>query len=173
MESLLIKMLLGINPCNGNTIFHDIAHDGSMLMLLRLRSNFIVEWQTFARVINNNGESCIHVAASLHRGEIAIRLLRVLVELGADLNAKHQMTKCTVLHIAVWNKDFKLAKWLCRVSFFEMNEKDMDGNTAYQMAHAADDQRMMKILRVHGADCSTPSDTESDNDNLLFKMDPL
>lgn len=172
MEFLPIERLLGRDPRNGNTIFHDIAHDGSMTVLMRLRSNFIVEWQTIVRVINNNGESCTHVAASFHRGEKAIRLLRVLVELGADLNAKHEMTKCTVLHMAVFNKDYKLAKWLCRVSHFEMNAKYMDGTTAYQMAHAADDQRMIKILRVYGADCSTLSDTESDND-YPFKMDRL
>lgn len=162
--SKLIEKLFGINPRNGNTIFHDIAQDGSLMVLERIEYVFDEQWKNILKTINYDGDSCVHIAASRSKGIKTIRLLELLVELGVDLSVQNTATGCTVLHIATWRKNYRLAKWLCQQPNFQINAKHWDGLTAFQLAFVREDKKMMQILRTCGAVCETPKKSYDESD---------
>ncbi|BAF45734.1 vankyrin-d8.3 [Ichnoviriform fugitivi] len=154
MEMFQIDKLFGKDPLTGNTIFHELAYVGSLTLLKRFRDNLDKPCTFILQQFNSDGEFSIHVAANIHRGKHAIRVIKLLRELGADLDARDDQLAITVLHIAVEHRDYTLAKWLCEQSQIDINAEDVDGHTAYQLAQMDHDQYMMDILRIHGAQCN-------------------
>ncbi|BAF45667.1 vankyrin-b15.1 [Ichnoviriform fugitivi] len=154
MKTSQIEKLFRKHPVTGNTIFHELAYDGSLTVLKRIRDNLDEPCTFILQQFNCEGEFSIHVAAMMHRGRHAIRLIKLLRDLGADLDARDDQLENTVLHIAVVQRDHTLAKWLCKQSQIDINAEDVDGHTAYQLAQMDHDQYMMDILRIHGAQCN-------------------
>ncbi|ULM71699.1 viral ankyrin 7 [Diadegma fenestrale ichnovirus] len=154
METSQMEKLFSKDPSTGNTIFHELAYVGSLTLLERFRDSLGESCTSILQQFNSDGEFAIHVAANTHRGPHAIRVIKLLRDLGARLDAKDDQLAITVLHIAAEHQDHTLAKWLCEQSQIDMNAEDADGLTAYQLAQAQNDQRMMNILRMHGGRCS-------------------
>lgn len=143
--------LFGKNAETGKTIFHEIAKAGAVQLLHRIRDNVEEPVAAFLQEKDNIGDLCIHVAVKTHRGAEAIQLLKVLAELGADLNAMNDITRLTVLHLAVVSDDYELVEWLAVQPQIDLHVKGWDDLTAYEMAFIESDHRMMEILVAHGA----------------------
>lgn len=168
MEVTPYGKLFGRNTQTGNTIFHEIAELGSVTLLQRIRDNVTESYSSILREKNYSGEFCGHVAAK-HRGLRAIALLEILVELGADLNAITGCSGDTLLHETASSGDDELAEWLCEQQGINLNAKNYGTLTAYQVAFQRNNQKMMNILRTHGAQCEDPpmSDNASSDENCV------
>lgn len=149
-----MEKLFNKNHLTGNTIFHELAYIGSLTLLKRFRDNLDEPCTFLLQQFNNDGEFSIHVAANAHSGLHAIRVIELLRDLGAHLDARDNQSAVTVLHIAVEHQDHDLAEWLCEQSQIDINAEDVDGLTAYQLAQEKNDQQMMDILRIYGAQCN-------------------
>nr|ABH10020.1 vankyrin 1 [Campoletis chlorideae ichnovirus] len=147
-----IQQLFGRNHNSGENILHELVRTGSLELLYRIRDNYGGPLDFLLQEFDNCGKNCIHVAADTHRGRRAILIIQVLMELGADLNAGDYWLNMTVLHLAVYNKDYALAKWLCQQPILDINAMGFDGTTAFGIAYSTGDYQMMIMLRPN---CST------------------
>lgn len=111
MEDSSVVKFFGKNKLNGNTIFHEIAIEGSLALLLRIRENLDEPIDLVLEELNDQGETCVHLAALMNRGQHAIEIIEVLRELGADLNARNRLGH-TLMSYAIYNKDYQLIDWL-------------------------------------------------------------
>ncbi|AIK25653.1 Vank1 [Hyposoter didymator ichnovirus] len=143
--------LFGKNPETAKTIFHEITEAGALQLLYRIRDNAGVPVASFLQEKDNHGDLPIHVAVKTHRGVKAIQFLKVLAELGANLNASNDTTRLTVLHLAVVSGDHELVQWLAMQPQINRNALAWDRLTAYEMAYIKTDHRIMDILTAHGA----------------------
>lgn len=117
-----------VNTCvleifEGNNIFHEIAIKGSLELLLQMRNDFHRPTDHALREWNGHGETCLHLAALMNRGQHAIRIIEIFVELGADLNAKNNLGY-TLLHYALENGDCELRDWLLLLPEMNLNVRD-------------------------------------------------
>ncbi|BAF48483.1 GfV-B55'-ORF1 [Ichnoviriform fumiferanae] len=110
VNSCVLELFEG-NTSAGNNIFHEIAMKGSLALLLEIRDKFDRPTDHALREWNGHGETCLHLVALMNRGQNAIRMIDILVELGADLNAKNHLGH-TLLHYALENDDCELINWL-------------------------------------------------------------
>nr|AAX56958.1 vankyrin 2 [Ichnoviriform sonorense] len=165
MEICQIRKLVGRKHITGNNIFHELAEVGSLTLLYRIRDNIDESFHSILQETNNDGESNIHIAVKKHSGEHAIKLIEVLVAMGADLNGTIGTSGCTVLHVTVWRKDYTLTKWLCQQSRINLHAKGWDGLTACQMAIIENDKQMIDIFQTHGAARAQPKVIESKSSN--------
>ncbi|XP_050460079.1 NF-kappa-B inhibitor cactus-like [Cataglyphis hispanica] len=115
--------------------------------------------------INYNGEMCLHVAVA--NGHV--NLVRLLLRLGADLEAKECLAGRTALHLAVERKCWPIIIFLLKECEPCLNTKTYSGLTAYQLALYTDRQLARELLR-HGAkpEPLPDSDSESSDDELNY-----
>lgn len=111
MEDFSVAKFLENNRVTGNNIFHDIAIEGSLAMLLRIRENLDEPIDLVLGEWNDQGETCVHLAVLMNRGQHVIEIIEVLRELGADLNARNRVGH-TLMTYALYNKDYQLINWL-------------------------------------------------------------
>lgn len=76
MESCPIEKFFGQDHRTGNTIFHEIAHDGLLTVLQRIEKNITQPYNDILQKRNNDGDSCIYVAATEHRDQHAINIIK-------------------------------------------------------------------------------------------------
>lgn len=163
MDIATIENIFGKVPPTNATIFHDIAHKGSIVLLDRV-SQFITHSTKFLlKKRNYNGQTCIHIVAYTHKGQLAIDLMEKLVNLGADINAKTKPEGDTVLHQAVRCDNYELVVWLCQHSVINLDTLNGAGWTAYRVAYGQNDKRMMNILEIFRANTEIPSESDSDD----------
>ncbi|AIK25692.1 Vank4 [Hyposoter didymator ichnovirus] len=141
-----IPQLFGRNPITGNTIFHEAANRGLLELLYRIRDNMKEPYYSILGEKNNDGDTCIHVAVKKYTGLRAINFVKVLVELGADLNARQENSLCTALIMSVWRGDHELAEWLCQQPGIDMYAASWNSMTVFLCAYINGDPRMMDIL---------------------------
>nr|AAX56953.1 vankyrin 1 [Ichnoviriform sonorense] len=169
MEISQIRKLFGKNRVTKNTIFHELAHAGSLTLLYRVRDNIDEPCSSILQEVNADGDYSIHVAAKTHRGQLAVRIIQVLLELGANLNAKDRVWNFTVLHVAVERDDYVLAKWLRHHPQIDLDARGWDGLTAHETSLITCNKEMMDIFRTDGvnrAGGTEPKVNEStSNDN--------
>nr|AAX37362.1 putative ankyrin 2 [Tranosema rostrale ichnovirus] len=159
MEISEIAELFGRNFKTGNTIFHDLAEDGALRVLYRIRD--WIDGPSILQIKNYSGEFPIHSVVKWHRGFRAIHLIEVLVQMGADLNAKAGSSGDTVLHMTTYGDgDSKLAEWLCEQPQIDLNVRNYARQTAYGLAFKTINLQLMTILRNSGAKCETPETSE-------------
>lgn len=143
-----IPQLSGRNPITGDTIFHEAASHGCLELLYRIRDNMKEPYYSILAEKNNNGDTCIHVAVKNYMRRHAINLVKVLVDLGADINARHGVSGCTALLFSVWRGDHELSEWLSRQPGIDIYATSWNSMTVFLCAFIKDDQRMLDILLV-------------------------
>lgn len=154
--------LFGRDVNSGNTIFHEIAELGSLPLLNRILKNVDQRVDWILQTGNYNGELSIHVVAKKWKGLRAIELIKLLVKLGANLNAADEYSGWTLCHLAVSFEDDELLQWLCQQPGIKLDAKTRSRKTAYQMAFRKKKTELMDILRNHGADCEVNEESESE-----------
>ncbi|XP_070152183.1 NF-kappa-B inhibitor cactus-like [Polyergus mexicanus] len=115
--------------------------------------------------INYNGEMCLHVAVA--NGHV--NLVRLLLRLGADLEAKECLAGRTALHLAVERKSWPIITFLLKECEPCLNTKTYSGLTAYQLALYTDRLLAREMLQ-HGAkpEPLPDSDSESSDEELNY-----
>ena len=107
---------------------------------------------------------CLHVAAANGHAEIVRQLLR----LGADLEAREGLAGRTPLHLAIEHRQREVIHILVRECRPNLDATTYAGLTAYHFACECDSQLAKELVRL-GATPSVPpvlfSDSESDEDD--------
>ncbi|XP_043474726.1 NF-kappa-B inhibitor cactus-like [Leptopilina heterotoma] len=109
---------------------------------------------------NYNGEMCIHLAASGNH----VELVRLLLRLGADLDAREGLAGRTALHLAIEHGCKAVLKFLLEECRPSLDVPNYAGYTAYQIALCVDTQLAVDLIRF-GAKPQPLSDEETDSDN--------
>ncbi|BAF45524.1 GfV-B55-ORF1 [Ichnoviriform fumiferanae] len=157
----------------GNNIFHEIAIEGSLLMLRRIRDNVNEQMDTYLSDTNDQGETCIVIAADRHRGRLAIELIEIFVGLGADINGTDNEGN-TALHYTVFNEDHALASWLYQQPGINLNAANHDELTPLGLAIQLNIQGMKAFLDfleaaravlIEWNDSDDDDDDEDDDDD--------
>lgn len=155
-----IARLFKKNNATGENIFHQLAREGTVRMLRRIRDNVDEEIASFLQEPNLRGEMCVHIAAGEHRGHLAIEVIDVLVNIGADINAKNN-TDETPLHYAVNNKDYELVKWLSERRDVDLEATNQNHFTPHEMAIIQNAQSIVNLLE-NDDDVNWDSETTDD-----------
>lgn len=106
---------------------------------------------------NYDGEMCLHIAASA--GEV--ELVRLLLRLGADLEAREALAGKTALHLAVERGCRSVVAFLLQECRPCLNTQTYAGITAYQIALCLDIQLARELVRFGATPEPLP---ESDSD---------
>ncbi|XP_063230446.1 uncharacterized protein LOC134535307 [Bacillus rossius redtenbacheri] len=165
MESFVIDEVFGAINNSGDNFFHDISRHGCMSLLLRAGWWLDETHNPLLQQFNYEGNQCVHIVARRHRGQKAVQLLEVLMDMGADLNAPNRTSGSTALHLAVINEDYELVTWMCQETSVNLESCDYSRLTAYQVAWKRNDHKMMKIFEKFDADCDQPYSSESESEN--------
>lgn len=110
---------------------------------------------------NYNGEMCLHVAAS--GGQVD--LVRLLLRLGADLEAREGLAGKTALHLAVERGCRSVVAFLLQECRPCLDTQTYAGITAYQIALCFDGQLARELVNLGATPHPLPeSDSESSDD---------
>ena len=83
--------------------------------------------------VNYDGVPCLHIAAS--KGHLDI--VKLLLNHGADINAKAEKSGRTILHEAAWHGNLNLVKFLVSLeTTCNINAKTYDDYTAFDLARS-------------------------------------
>lgn len=105
-----------------------------------------------------SGEMCLHIAASSGQ----VELVRLLLRLGADLEAREALAGRTALHLAVENGCRSVIAFLLQECKPCLDTQTYAGLTAYQVALCYDIQLARELVRLGATPEPLP---ESDSDN--------
>ncbi|KAI4502230.1 hypothetical protein M0802_002912 [Mischocyttarus mexicanus] len=105
------------------------------------------------------GEMCLHIAAS--GGQV--ELVRLLLRLGADLEAREALSGKTALHLAVEGRCRSVIAFLLHECRPCLNAPTYAGITAYQIALCLDGQLARELVRL-GATPQPLPESESDSE---------
>lgn len=106
------------------------------------------------------GKNCLHLAAS--NGHIDI--MRLLLRLGAKLDAREGLGGMTVLHIAVRNNNQDMINFLLAEFSPRFLVTDYGGLSPYQLAVLHHRKDIAEQLLDHGATMEESSDTCEDRE---------
>lgn len=162
IEKSEFEDLFAPDASSGETIFHELAKLGALRVLYRIQKRTTGSFVHLLQIKNYEGEFCTHVAVKYHNGLHAIRLVEVLVLMGADLNGANSCAGETMLRKAVYNRDYELAEWLCKQPQINLNARNYGGLTAYQIAYKRNDEQLKKIFRKAGANCKKPEKSDKE-----------
>lgn len=165
MESFVIGQVFGARNDKGDNFLHDICHHACLPLLVRAGCWIDQTHNPLLQEFNYEGYQCVHIVARRHRGQKAVQLLEVLMELGADLNVPDRTSGSTALHLAVIYQDYELVTWMCQETSVNLEACDFSGLTAYQVAWKRNDLKMMDIFEKFDADCDQPYSSESESEN--------
>ncbi|XP_029175863.1 NF-kappa-B inhibitor cactus-like [Nylanderia fulva] len=162
---------LSLRNFRGNTALHLACASGDLACAKALtdplypmeRNKLIPEQKVPAlpqnlEQINYNGEMCLHVAVI--NGHV--NLVRLLLRLGADLEAKECLAGRTALHLAIERKCWAIITFLLKECEPCLDTKTYSGLTAYQLALYTDRQLARELLR-HGAKAEPLPDSDSES----------
>ncbi|XP_063974602.1 NF-kappa-B inhibitor cactus-like [Diachasmimorpha longicaudata] len=117
--------------------------------------------------LNYQGETCLHIAAAKNH----VDLVRLLLRLGADLEAREGLSGKTVLHIAIENGCHQVVSFLLKECRPCLDTPNYAGLTAYQIAICLDSQLANDLVKFGATPEPLPeSDSEgsdvSDEDDV-------
>lgn len=107
---------------------------------------------------DGNGFTALHAAA--HAGHLDIVVL--LIDLGVNINDQQNKVKITPLHAAA-ERDFREIAEVLLVRGADVDLKAGTGHTPVVMATLKAHAEMVKLLRIHGADCAKIRSTKFRN----------
>ena len=133
---------------HGNTALHLACRDGFVEItraLLKLvsfeeqqRNNYIIPFEnlharTNLNLLNFEGLSCLHLAASNNH----IEIIKILLHNGAHVNMTEEKSGRTILHEAAYNGNLELVRLLVLLDrSCDINAKTYDGFTPFDLARA-------------------------------------
>lgn len=162
------------NIGNGENIFHEIARDKMLWMLYRIQNTVNEEMDFLLRESNDQGETCIHIAAYGRREKSTIEMIKIFVSLGADINARNN-TGDTPLHYAVYNDDCELVKWLCVQENIDLNAMNQKQLTPYELAIMRNSKNIANVLSEYQTANYDAESRRDEADGRLddFHLDPM
>ncbi|XP_012527351.1 NF-kappa-B inhibitor cactus [Monomorium pharaonis] len=164
-QSLIVRRLIlaGADPslrnsC-GNTALHLACRNGDLACakaltdpLSPMERNQLMPGQTVPALPqdleqrNYSGKMCLHLAAT--KGHV--NLVRLLLRLGADLEAREALAGQTALHLAMEHRRRSVVNFLLQECKPCLDTQTYSGLTAYQIALGIDIQLARELVR-HGA----------------------
>lgn len=103
---------------------------------------------------------CIHLATS--QGHVEV--VRYLLLLGANPDAREGLSGRTALHLAIEKRRLEVAHLLVQEGRPKLDTPTYAGFTAYHLASCVD-ERLAKELIRHGATPSLPPDLDTDDES--------
>ncbi|XP_029046350.1 NF-kappa-B inhibitor cactus [Osmia bicornis bicornis] len=168
-------ILAGANPAlrnfRGNTALHLACATGDLTSakaltdpLTPLERNYLLYGKKVPALPQNleqrnyDGEMCLHIAASSGH----VELVRLLLRLGADLEAREALAGKTALHLAVERGCRSVVAFLLQECRPCLDTRTYAGITAYQIALCFDGQLARELVRLGATPQPLP---ESDSDS--------
>lgn len=114
------------------------------------------------------GEMCLHVAAA--NGQVD--LVRLLLRLGADLEAREALAGRTALHVAVERGCRLVAAFLLHECRPCLDAQTYAGMTAYQLALCFDDTQLAReLVRLGASPQPLPESSDSESEDEDTPLD--
>ncbi|XP_071572240.1 NF-kappa-B inhibitor cactus [Temnothorax nylanderi] len=176
-QSLIVRRLIlaGADPSlrnfRGNTALHLACMSGDLACakaltdpLSPMERNRLMPGQTVPALPqdlekrNYNGEMCLHLAA----GNGHVNLVRLLLRLGADLEAREGLAGKTALHLAMERGCQLVINFLLQECKPCLDTQMYSGLTAYQLALCTDGQLAKELVR-RGAQPEPLPESDSEN----------
>ncbi|XP_043581030.1 NF-kappa-B inhibitor cactus [Bombus pyrosoma] len=168
-------ILAGANPAlrnfRGNTALHLACATGDLASakaltdpLTYVERNYLHQGKEIPALPQNleqrnyDGEMCLHIAASSGQ----VELVRLLLRLGADLEAREALAGRTALHLAVEHGCRSVVAFLLQECKPCLDTQTYAGLTAYQVALCYDIQLARELVRLGATPEPLP---ESDSDS--------
>lgn len=114
---------------------------------------------------------CLHIAAAGDK----VELVRLLLRLGADLEAREALSGKTALHLAVERGCRSVILFLLTECQPSLDAPTYAGITAYQIAACLDEQLAMELVRKGATPLPLPesdSDVSDDDSSSDESIDP-
>ncbi|XP_015122357.1 NF-kappa-B inhibitor cactus [Diachasma alloeum] len=112
--------------------------------------------------VNYQGETCLHIAAAKDQ----VDLVRLLLRLGADLEAREGLSGKTALHIAIEHGCHSVVSFLLKECRPCLDAPNYAGLTAYQIAICLDSQLANDLVKLGATPEPLPeSDSEGSEDS--------
>lgn len=180
-------ILAGANPAlrnfRGNTALHlacatgDLASAKSLTdPLTPVERNYLLSGKKIPALPQNleqrnyDGEMCLHIAASSGH----VELVRLLLRLGADLEAREALAGKTALHLAVERGCRSVVAFLLQECRPCLDTQTYAGITAYQIALCFDSQLARELVRLGATPEPLPeSDSDSSDEDESSTMNYL
>ncbi|OAD62405.1 NF-kappa-B inhibitor cactus, partial [Eufriesea mexicana] len=168
-------ILAGANPAlrnfRGNTALHLACATGDLASakaltdpLTPVERNYLLPGKKIPALPQNleqrnyDGEMCLHIAASSGQ----VELVRLLLRLGADLEAREALAGKTALHLAVERGCRSVVAFLLQECRPCLDTQTYAGITAYQLALCFDSQLARELVKLGATPEPLP---ESDSDS--------
>lgn len=147
------------NDFERERMFAPVSQRWGKTMVVKLMNIFFI----FA------GEMCLHIAAAGDR----VELVRLLLRLGADLEAREALSGRTALHLAVERGCRSVILFLLTECQPSMDAPTYAGITAYQIAACLDEQLAMELVRKGATPLPQPeSDSDASDDDSDESINP-
>ncbi|KYM77081.1 NF-kappa-B inhibitor cactus [Atta colombica] len=178
-QSLIVRRLIlasadpSLRNFHGNTALHLACMNGDLACakaltdpLSPMERNNLIPGQIVPALPQNleqrnySGEMCLHLAAT--NGHV--NLVRLLLRLGADLEAREALAGKTALHLAMERKCRSVVNFLLQECKPCLDTQMYSGLTAYQLALCIDSQLARELVR-YGAKPEPLPDSDSDLEN--------
>lgn len=171
-------VLAGANPAlrnfRGNTALHLACATGDLAAakaltdpLTPVERNYLLPGKKIPALPQNleqrnyDGEMCLHIAAASGQ----VELVRLLLRLGADLEAREALAGKTALHLAVERGCRSVLAFLLQECRPCLDTQTYAGITAYQIALCLDHQLARELVRLGATPEPLPeSDSDSSDD---------
>ncbi|KAH3739692.1 hypothetical protein DPMN_046349 [Dreissena polymorpha] len=135
---------------NGDTPLHICCRKGYVDCIIALLDNNNL-YGTTERIdlslLNYDGHSCLHLAASNHY----MNIVMILLKSGADINIKEGKNGRTILHNACECGNTDIVRHLLSYRQCDINAKAYDGLTPYDIAEARRHKDVCLVLAAKGA----------------------
>ncbi|KAH0545790.1 ankyrin repeat domain-containing protein 27-like isoform X1 [Cotesia glomerata] len=99
-------------------------------------------------VTNARGETALHYACAIGLAE----LIQILLDAGANVNARTTNKNRTPLHVACLKSKIQAVKLLLNCCTIDVNVKDYTGDTPLHLSAKNGDSHIIELLLRHGAD---------------------
>ncbi|XP_074099304.1 ankyrin repeat domain-containing protein 27-like [Cotesia typhae] len=99
-------------------------------------------------VTNARGETALHYACAIGLAE----LIQILLDAGANVNARTTNKHRTPLHVACLKSKIQAVKLLLNCCTIDVNVKDYTGDTPLHLSAKNGDSHIIELLLRHGAD---------------------
>lgn len=151
---------INVMDCRGNTPLHIACRNGYTEIALTLlqpvryeelsQNQYDISYQKIPQdlnVKNYDGQTCLHLATE----NSDLDTIRILVNKGADINAKDGKSGRTSLHYTAESGNVPLVELLLTFPCLDINTKTFDGETPLTVAAGRYSVEIVNILLSHGA----------------------